>query len=123
MKSTIIAIALLALSTTAFAASTPKEQLTSKQLNALIANAKTPAEHQRIAEYYRTQAQSYLAESNEHAKMAADFAANPATNNAKRVHGTVNHCQYLASSLKAKSEAMQVMAVAHDKMATEAAQK
>jgi hypothetical protein len=123
MKRTIAAFAfVLAISASSFAAtSQPVPQISGKQLNALIASAKTPIEHQKIAAYYRAQSESYLAESNQHAKMGADFAANSATNNAKSVIGTVNHCQYLAQSLKAKSVEAGRLALEHEQMAKQAA--
>jgi len=126
MNRTIVAFAfVLALTVSSYAAtsSQPAQPLTNKQLSALIASAKTPAEHQQIADYYRAQSQSYLAESNGHAIMATNFAANSATNNDKTVHGTVNHCQYLAQSLKAKSVKAQQLALKHENMARKAAQK
>jgi|GEM_PF-1908860 hypothetical protein len=125
MKRTIVVFAfVIALSASTFAAtSRPAQQLSGKQVSALIASAKTSAEHQKIADYYRAKAQSYLAESNEHERMAAQFAANPITNNAKTVHGTVNHCQYLAQSLKAKSVRAQELAFEHEKMAKQAEQQ
>jgi hypothetical protein len=44
------------------------DHLSKRQLNTLIATAKTPAEHQRIAEFYLSQAQDYVAQSKEHAQ-------------------------------------------------------
>jgi len=115
----------LAMAVTGFAASVPQsaEQLSKKQLSALILSAKTPAEHERIAKYYRSQADLLLAESNEHAKMAAEFAANPATNNSKNTHATVHHCEYLAQSLKAKSVSSAQLAEQHEQMAKDAANR
>ncbi|HEY2468548.1 MAG TPA: hypothetical protein VGI45_12025 [Terracidiphilus sp.] len=92
-------------------------EFTSRQLASLVAGAKTAAEHQRIANYYRAQADKQLAESNDHARMAAAFRANPATNNDKRVQSTVNHCEYLAKTLRAKSDTARALADDHERMA------
>lgn len=115
----------LAIAVTGFAASVPQsaERLSKKQLSALVAGAKTPAEHKRIATYYRSQAELLLAESNEHAKMATELAANPATNNSKNAHGTVHHCEYIAQSLKAKSVKSSQLAEQHEQMAKDAANR
>lgn len=115
----------LAVSAVGFAAPAPQsaQQLSKKQLNALVASAKTPAEHERIAAYYRGQAESLLAESNEHAKMASELAANPATNNSKNAYGTVHHCEYIAQSLKSKSVKAALLAQQHQEMSKEAAQR
>ena len=99
------------------------EQLTPQQLTSLVAGAKTTAEHQRIANYYRTQADKLLAESNNHARMATIFRANPATNNDKQIYATVNHCEYLAKTLKATSNKVRAIADDHEQMARVADQR
>jgi len=64
-----------------------------------------------------SQADKLLAESNDHAKMAAMFRANPVTNNQKRALTTVNHCEYLAQTLKEKSQKIRALADEHQRMA------
>jgi hypothetical protein len=102
---------------------TKTETLNSKQLIALSAAAKTPAEHMRIAVYYQAKAQNLLAQSNEHAQMAETFRNNPVTNSSKAERGTVDHCAYLAQSLKAQAVKMQELAQSHEQMAKDATQK
>jgi hypothetical protein len=124
----IIAIlsVVLALTATVFAqapATEQNENLSKKQLNSLIATAKTPAEHQRIAHYYSTQADSYLAQSKEHAQMAEGYKANPAINNSKFSKGTVDHCEYFAQSFKEMSTKAGEMSEMHAQMAKDAEQK
>jgi hypothetical protein len=97
-----------------------QDQLSKKQLSALIATAKTPAEHERVAAYYRAQASDFLAQSRYHAQMASDFKANPSTNNDKVVRQTVNHCAYLAESLKTQSSKAAELAKQHEQMAEDA---
>lgn len=113
----------LALTLPAFATSTSQpEHLSKKQLATLIATARTLAEHQRIADYYRALSDKLMAESSHHAAMAAEFRANPATNNHKSQYGTVNHCEYLAQSLKAQAEKAEALALQHEQMAQAAGQ-
>src|ERR1039458_7421220 len=81
--------------------------LSKQQLVSLIASAKTPAEHTRIAQYYGAKAQDYLAQSNEHAQMAEQFKKNSVISSSKFSTGTVNHCEYLAQNFKQKAEQMQ----------------
>lgn len=126
MKRIVVVLTfVLAIAVSGFAATVSQsvQSLSKKQVNALIAAAKTPADHQRIAAYYHAQAEQYLAESNAHAKMAVELASNPATNNSKRAAGTVQHCQYLAQSLKTKSLQAEKLAGEHEQMAQETAQK
>ena len=108
-----VLVAVFAFTVPAFAA----EQLTPVQLASLVASAHTATEHTRIADYYRAQADKLLAESNDHARMAEAFRANPAANNEKRAQATVNHCEYLAQSLKARSEKARALANEHERMA------
>jgi hypothetical protein len=75
MKRTIVFLSyILVFTAVAFAqAAQPQqkpEKLSKRQLLSLIATAKTPAEHNRIAQYYRAAAQDYLAQSKEHEEMA-----------------------------------------------------
>jgi hypothetical protein len=100
-----------------------REHLSKTQLSALIATAKTPAEHQRIADYYRAQSVDLLTQSEYHAQMAAGFKLNPSTNNDKFQRQTVNHCAYLAQSLKTQSVKAEALAKQHEEMATAAEQK
>ncbi len=99
------------------------ENLTKKQLLSLIATAKTPAEHERIAEYYHAKAQEYLAEAKEHAEMAEAYKKNPMTNSSKFALGTVNHCEYFAQSFKEMAAKMQDLANMHEQMAKDAKAK
>lgn len=49
--------------------------------------------------------------------MAIELASNPATNNSKNAHGTVHHCEYIAQSLKVKSQKAAQLAEQHEQMA------
>ncbi len=100
-----------------------REGLSKKQLNSLIATAKTPAEHHRIAEYYRAQAADYLAQSQQHAQMAEQYKVNPVVSNSKFANGTVGHCEYFAQNFKEMSEKATEMAQMHEEMAKDAAGK
>jgi hypothetical protein len=68
-----VVMTLGAFSQTAYA----QDTLSKTQLNALIATAKTPAEHQRIA--YQQEATRFLAQADEHKAMIAAYKANPST--------------------------------------------
>lgn len=108
----------LAVTLPAFATSTSRQDpLSKKQLAALVATARTPADHQRIAVFYRAQSEKLRLESAQHAAMAAAFRANPATNNRKSEFGTVHHCEYLAHSLNVRAEKALALAQEHEQMA------
>jgi hypothetical protein len=91
-----------------------------QQLKRLIATAKTPAEHERIAQDYRDEAQNYLAQAQEHAAMVAMYKANPSVN-AKNQAATINHCEYFAAKFNSLVVKSQELAKMHEQMATDAA--
>src|SRR4051794_6776604 len=125
-RSLVILSIVLALTFTAFSQTQPtakNEKLSEKQLLALIATAKTSADHTRIADYYQAQATNYLAQSKEHEQMAAAYKKNPIFNGSKFATGTVNHCEYVAQSLKKDSDEAQDLAKIHEEMAKEATEK
>src|ERR1700735_2877253 len=86
-----LAVVMTAFSQTVSAA----EALSKTQLNTLAATAKTPAEHQRIADYYQAQAQNYLAQAADHTAMIAAYKASPST---KHQASEVTHCANLVTS-------------------------
>lgn len=99
------------------------EKLGKKQLLSLIATAKTPAEHRRIAEYFKAEAQDYLAQSKDHEQMAEAYKKNPVLSNDKFHLGTVNHCEYLAQHFREVAAQFQELAEIHEKMAQGAENK
>jgi hypothetical protein len=127
MKRTVLFLSfVLIFATSAFARTAQTQQpekLSKAQLNALIATAKTPAEHSRIAEYYRAEAQYDLAQSQEHAQMAEHYKQSSVGSSAKFTTGTVNHCEYLARNFKANAVKMEALSQEHAQMAKEAEQK
>jgi hypothetical protein len=93
------------------------EHLSKQQLITLIAEARTPAEHQRIAQYLQAKAQDYLAQANE--QMVAAYKANPSLT-AKSQASTINHCEYFVQRFKDLAAKSQELAQLHEQMAEEA---
>jgi hypothetical protein len=108
-----LAVVMTAFSQTASAADT----LSKAQVNTLAATAKTPAEHQRLADYYQAQAQSYLAQADEHKAMIAGYKANPST---KHQASEITHCANLVTSLTDLAAKSAEQAKLHQQMANEA---
>ncbi len=110
----------LAFTFNTFAASTSQttEKLSKMQVATLTAQARTPAEHRKIADYYRAESRRLLAESYKHIWMGADYARNPA----KGVRNLSDHCALLAKSLKAESVKDRQLADQHEQMAKAAEQ-
>jgi hypothetical protein len=116
-----LVLATVAFSQTSSAPQPQTETLSKKQLLSLIATAKTPAEHQRIAHYYEAKAQDYLDQSKMHQEMADQYRKNPLFSSSKLSAGTIGHCEYLAKSLKDDADKMQELAQLHERMAKDAA--
>jgi hypothetical protein len=90
-----------------------------RQLDTLIATAKTPAEHERIAQDYRSQAQNDLAQANEHAAMVVAYKASPNATS-KNQAATINHCEYFAAKFNGLAVKSQQLAMMHEQMARDA---
>jgi hypothetical protein len=99
------------------------DKLTKQQLLSLVATAKTPADHLRLARYYEAQAKYYLAQSKQHEDMAAAYKKNPLFSSSKYATGTVDHCDYFAQSFKEDATKMQELANMHEQMAKDAEAK
>src|SRR5258707_11351579 len=107
---------------TASAQQIKPEHFSKRQLNTLIAEARTPAEHQRIPQYYQAKAQDYLAQAKEHEQMVAAYKANPSLT-AKSQASTINHCEYFVQTFKDLAAKSQELAQLHDQMAKDAEQE
>ena len=102
---------------------TKTDKLSNQQLLSLIATAKTPEDHHRLARYYESQAQYYLEQSKLHEDMGAAYMKNPLLMSSKWKRGTVDHCNYFAQSLKDTATKMQELANMHEQMAKDAKPK
>jgi predicted metal-dependent hydrolase len=128
MNRTIVSFAFAAvLALTSFAAKAQTqpnpEKLTNQQLLSLIATAKTPAEHQRIAQYYEAKALDYQAQAREHEQMVAAYKGNSSLSTNKNQASTVSHCEHFVAILNAQAAKSQELAASHQQMADEASEK
>ena len=99
------------------------EHLSRHQLKTLIAIAKTPAEHRRIAQYYEAKAQDYLAKSKEHEQMLGAYDQNSSPSVRRHRPYTTYHCQYFIESYKEMAVKSHELAEPHEQMAKDAEQK
>ena len=96
------------------------DKLSKHQLLTLIATAKTPADHLRLARYYQDQANYYLEQSKFHQDMAVAYMKNPLLNSSKWRRDTIGHCDYFARTLKETATKMQELENMHEQMAKDA---
>lgn len=97
---TFFAMTIPAIAQVSSASAGKPEKLSKHELRFLAKAAATPEQHMRLARHFEAKAQQYLAESNEHDRMAEQFRNNPMMNNDKRRFGTVDHCEYYAQFFK-----------------------
>jgi len=99
------------------------EKLSMKELKVLIATAKTPAEHRRIAAYYHHQANDLKAK--DHEEMAAIYLKQPLSFEGKFPYGTVgySHCRTFADLFAKQAKEAEALASLHEDIAKAAEQK
>ena len=93
--------------------------LSSAQARELIANAKTPAEHLKLARHYETIAARYEADAADHAAEAKAYRQRGSASESKRPGSpdTALHCDRLAGAARNAAAAARDLAHDHEKMA------
>ncbi|MGD0775936.1 MAG: hypothetical protein ABSC05_24225 [Candidatus Solibacter sp.] len=128
-KSTWAAVAVAALFTL-FLGVTPhmnaadsKVRLTKKEVKTLVATAKTPEDHMKLARYFNQEADQLEAEAKEHDELAQEYRKNPNPMASKLPMSgrTAEHCAYFAKSTREAAKAARELAAAHEQMAKDAA--
>jgi len=101
------------------AAETAQPALARKELKTAIANAANPQDHQRIAAYYKKEADHMLAEAKEHEELAAVYtkAGNMHASKHPMSGQTAEHCKYFADATRKAAQELLAMAKLHDDMA------
>jgi len=100
--------------------------LTKRELNTLLKNAKTPADHLQIASYYREEAQRLRSRSEEYLRQAAVYDKNPLFPALESKQGTsfgmgASHCRYWAKQDAEAAAKADAQAALHEDMAKKAA--
>ena len=99
-------------------------KLSRKQVKELIANAKEPADHEKLAAYYRGKADEAKAAIAEHREMSDAYAKNPSSHAlAKAVGGPIAMCNDLIRVYQQEEKANSDLADYHEQMAKEAAKQ
>ena len=93
--------------------------LKSAEVRALVSNAKTPADHQKLARHYTAMAEKHDAEAKEHEALAAEYTKNPTGHGVKHPMSgqTAEHCKYYAEHCRKAASEMRSLAAAHQGMA------
>ncbi len=98
-----------------------QHHLTKKELKALIANAKTAEDHQKIAAYYRAEARRIRQDAKEHQELAETYAKT-VPNPMEAKHGDMagqgtSHCKKWAELDNQEADEADALAASHEEMA------
>jgi len=93
--------------------------LSGKEVRELIANAKTPADHRKLAKHFASVSARDEAEAADHAAEAKTYRATPSASETKRPGGpdTALHCDRLAEAARNAATAARDLARDHEQMA------
>ena len=122
----IISVTLLSLAPVCATAAEKKPALKNKELMALLANAKTAADHRVIASYYRYETLRLTDTSKEHFERAASYKRTSTTAGGRQVvlyQGMAKHCERLAQLQADQAKEAEALASLHDDMAKTVEQK
>lgn len=118
----LIALMLLSL---VYIYSAEQPVVSKKELKVLLKTAKEPVEHQKIAAYYRHEAQRLRLSAKEHKEWADIYAKEPAGAESKHP-GMTNgapHCQKWADLEAQEAQEADALAAEHEEMAKASEQK
>lgn len=123
----IIALTLVSFTSVYPAAAQNKPTISRKELKVLLKTAKEPAEHQKIAAYYRQEATRLTQSAKEHAELAAIYKQNPPNPAMESKHGSsvegVSHCNRWSELDAEQAKEAEALAVLHEGMAKDTEKK
>lgn len=96
--------------------------MSKQDMKALVAAAKTPEDHRKLAAHYREEAARLKAEAKDHAEMAVLYAKNPDPRAAKNPYAykTQAHCSYVSKRYEEAARRTEALAAVHEEMAAKA---
>ena len=99
--------------------------LPQKQVKELVANARTPADHVKLAKHFTALAAKYEAEATEHAELADVYRKNPRRPRveAALAPDTAGHCDRLVQLNRESARAALDVAADHERMAKAASSR
>ena len=100
-----------------------QDAITNKRVRALVASAKTPEDHMRLAAYFNQEADRMEADAKGHEELAGVYRQNPSAAGGGKQSGTVSifrtaeHCDSAAKSLREAGTSLRELAAEHEQMA------
>lgn len=96
------------------------QKLSKKELKLLIANARSPEDHERIATYYRVQGEQLKAKQREHEKELAEYLQNPSSHPVPKWPTMGEVCRNLVFHYSSAAQKAFALADLHEQMARDA---
>jgi hypothetical protein len=99
-------------------AAATQPNLSARELKTLLATAKTPSDHQKIAAYYHDRARHLNAKAQEFSAQAALYANQPATIQSKQVTSCIcpEHFEHFAKLFAQEAQESETLAAKHEKI-------
>lgn len=121
----VMALVLTSVAPMSLVAADNSSSLSKKELKTLIATAKTPADHRRIAAYYQQEATDLRRRAKEHEDMAVIYKKQPLPYEGKFAYGTVgySHCVRFSELFAEQAKEADALASLHEDMAKTAETK
>jgi hypothetical protein len=117
MRARRMVVAMLVLAATAMLPVTRAAAVSDSDIDAQIAAAKTPADHEAIATYYDGKAAEAQAKADEHKKMSAAYKKEGGSVSKTHLH---DHCDGLVRVYQSAAKDYRAMADAHRQLAKHA---
>ena len=88
-----------------------------KEVKALITNATTRADHEKLAAYYRSEVAGLKTKQQDHEEEAAEYFKNPSSHPSPKYPTLGQHCRDLAGYYRMAAQKAEAMAEMHESMA------
>jgi hypothetical protein len=120
----IVSLFLMSVAPAYSAANNKQATISKKELKVLLKTAKEPAEHQKIAAYYRQEAARLTQSAKEHEELAVIYKQTPPNPAMESKHGSsvegASHCSRWAELATEQAKEAEALAALHEHMARNA---
>ena len=115
----LLAVSLCGLTLQPGADAADKPSLSKKEAKALVATAKTPGDHMKLARYFNEEADRLEAEAKDHEELAQEYRNHPSAMAMKTPMSpnSAEHCVYFAKAARDAAKAARELANSHEQMA------
>jgi hypothetical protein len=100
----------------------PEGLLPKTEVRALVASAKSKADHMKLARHFQATALQMEAQAQEHQELVKEYRRNPTGDEQKHPGSarTASHCEYFAEHMAKAAREARLLAAGHERMAESA---